>query len=317
MSNDGTHPRIPFRSGGQVSIDDPVRQADRGVQPGPPQPTRSRGLRWWAWTLIAVGAVAVVSIPVVGVLAYVQHSLQETSPDQPFADGPEQTPDAKTPLDCLQRCFALDAADALAVSADDLSSLPITDQLNGVGAFEPSTVAAAAKAGKDWVAMGGDEECAFLPANAPYIVLGPDSTSDDPISWVQTWETDDEVMDLSARSFESTADATAFMRDLHDRVAACPWQDLSVPSAGGADSTLVQISSPAAIDVPDEVAAVGWVREGTPGPRWRSYVWDLQRGNLVVQVRILTDGRILEPQVASFAELMAERLGDLTSTAPR
>jgi hypothetical protein len=101
------------------------------------------------------------------------------------------------------------------------------------------------------------------------------------------------------------------MRDLHERVAACPWQDLDTPTAGGLDSSLVQVTSQAAIDVPSEVAAVGWVREGSPGPRWRSYVWDLQRGNLVVQVRVLTDGRILEQQVATFAELLAERLGHL------
>ena len=67
---------------------------------------------------------------------------------------------------------------------------------------------------------------------------------------------------------------------------------------------------------PDDIAAVGWVREGSPGPRWRSYVWDLQRGNLVVQVRVLTDGRILERDVAGFTELLAERMGNLPAAAP-
>jgi hypothetical protein len=94
-------------------------------------------------------------------------------------------------------------------------------------------------------------------------------------------------------------------------VAACPWQDLKVPSAGGLDTSLIQITAQAAIDVPNDVAAVGWVREGSPGPRWRSYVWDLQRGNLVVQVRVLTDGSVLEENVATFTELVAARLGEL------
>jgi hypothetical protein len=124
------------------------------------------------------------------------------------------------------------------------------------------------------------------------------------------------MMDIAARTFPTTEDASAFMRDLYKRVAACPWQDLKTPAAGGLDTSLVQITAQAAIDVPNEVAAVGWVREGSPGPRWRSYVWDLQRGNLVVQVRVLTDGRILEQHVATFAELIAERLGDLQVPTP-
>jgi hypothetical protein len=40
-------------------------------------------------------------------------------------------------------------------------------------------------------------------------------------------------------------------------------------------------------------------------------VWDLQRGNLVVQVRVLTDGSVLEENVATFTELVAARLGEL------
>jgi hypothetical protein len=106
------------------------------------------------------------------------------------------------------------------------------------------------------------------------------------------------------------------MSDIHQRVAACPWQDLNVPAAGGLDTSLVQITAQAAIDVPSEVAAVGWVREGSPGPRWRSYVWELQRGNLVVQVRVLTDGRIVEEQVVTYAEFIAERLGSLQTATP-
>lgn len=272
---------------------------------------------WWGWTLIAVAVVVVLSIPVLGMFAYAQHSFSETSPDQPFVAGPVQQPDAKSPLECPERCFELDAATLLALSADDVAQLSITDERYRVGEFEPSTVAAVAPdVGEQWLALGGDEECAFLPANAPYIAVGPDSSSEDQISWVQTWETDDEMTDIAARVFPTTADANAFMLDLHERVAACPWQDLNTPSAGGLDSSLVQITSQAAIDVPGEVAAVGWVREGSPGPRWRSYAWDLQRGNLVVQVRVLTDGRILEEQTATFTELIADRLGDLPVTTP-
>ncbi len=282
-----------------------------------PEPAKRRGLPWWGWALIALVGVIAVLLPVLGMFAYVGHSLRETSPDQPFIDGPAQQPDAKVPLVCPQRCFELEAAVLMAVSVEDVSQLSIKDERHGVEAFEQSTVSAVTTgAGEQWLALGGDAECSFLPSNAPYFAAGPGSDSEDPISWVQTWQTGDEVMDISARAFPTTEEAGAFMRDLHKRVADCPWQDMNTPAAGGLDTTLVQISSQAAIVVPHEVAAVGWVREGSPGPRWRSYVWDLQRGNLVVQVRVLTDGRILEQQVATFAELLGERLGSLETTTP-
>jgi hypothetical protein len=280
-----------------------------------PEASKRRGIPWWAWTLIALAAAAVlgfIALMVLGFAAYVNHGLAETSPDQPFLEGPAQRPDANSPLLCSDRCFDIGAAVRLEVTARDLAQLSIDDEVYGVGDLESSTVAeTASSGGEQWLAMGGDAECSFIPSNAPFFPVGPDSASADPISWVQVWETDDEVMDTSSRQFPTTDDASAFMHDLHSRVAACPWQDLKVPSAGGLDTSLIQITAQAAIDVPNDVAAVGWVREGNPGPRWRSYVWDLQRGNLVVRVRMLTDGRILEQDAATFVELVAARLGEL------
>lgn len=284
---------------------------------------KKRGLPWWVWTLIAGSGVAVLvvvgffAMMVIGFTAYVSHSIAETSPDQAFVEGAAQQPTARSPLVCPDQCFEVDDSNLLAVSAADLLALSIDEEVHGVGAFEPSTVAEIApEVGDDWLSVGGDGQCSFVLANAPYIAVGPDSNSTDSINWVQTWKTDAEMTDIAARVFATTDDATAFMRDLHERVASCPWQDLNTPSAGGLDTTLVQITAQAAIDVPEDVAAVGWVREGTPGPRWRSYVWDLQRANLVVQVRVLTDGRILEQDVAEYAELVATRLGQLPHSAP-
>jgi len=279
-----------------------------------PKPRMRLGLGWWV--LIAVGVLAVLSFLAVaglGIFAFVNHSLRETSPDQPFIEGSPQQPDAESPLICPKQCFDITAATLLAVTAEDVAQLSINDEVPDVSGL--STVADVAPAvGEQWLELGGDEECAFIPVNAPYISVGPDSTSPDPVSWVQAWETDAEMTDIAGRVFPSTEEASAFMRDLHDRVTACPWQDMNLPTAGGADTYLVEITPQAAIDVPDEVAAVGWVREGTPGPRWRSYVWDLQRGNLVVQVRVLTDGRILEQDVATYTEILADRLSGLQPT---
>lgn len=283
----------------------------------PSAPGRRR-LPWWAWLLILLASGVVIAIPalvILGMLSYVGHSVSETSPDQPFIQGALQQPQADAPLPCPDQCFAVGDAALLAVSSDDVSMLRIEDVLHDVAAFEPATVAEVAPAvGESWRAAGGDASCAFLPANAPYFAVGSDATSVDPISWVQTWQTGDEVMDIAAREFSSTDEASRFMLDLHNRVASCPWQDMNLPAAGGLGATLVQITPQAAIEVLSEVAAVGWVREGVPGPRWRSYVWDLQRGNLVVQVRVITDGRVLERDVAAFAEIIGARLAQLDPT---
>ncbi len=285
-----------------------------------PVAPKKRGLPWWAWTSIALavaGVVGFITLTVAGFAAYVNHSLAETSPDQPFLEGPPQQPDATTPLPCPERCFDIGVSDLLAVSAADVASLSIEDELHGVGDLGSSTVAEVAPdGGKQWLSVGGDAECSFIPTSAPYFPVGLDSASADPIRWVQVWKTKDEVMDIATRVFPTTDAASAFLHDLHARVAACPWQDLDIPTAGGLDTSLIQITAQAAIDVPNDVAAVGWVREGTPGPRWRAYVWDLQRGNLIVQVRVLTDGRVLEQDVATFVELVATRLGDLQPATP-
>lgn len=285
-----------------------------------PTPAKRRGLPWWGWTLIAAGVLLVIGfvvLPVLGIIAYVKHSLRETSPDQPFIEGAAQQPEAMSPLACPEQCFDIDAASLMVVSEDEVAPLSIRNLLHGFGELEPSTVVAVApEVGERWLEIGGTAECSFVIANAPYIPVEPDSASLDPITWVQTWETEDEMMDIAARAFPTTEDASAFMRDIHARVAACPWQDLDIPVANGLDTSLVQITAQAAIEVPSEVAAVGWVREGEPGPRWRSYVWDLQRGNLVVQVRVLTDGAILEEDAGASAELMAERLSALEPTLP-
>ncbi len=284
-------------------------------------PPTKRGLPLWGWALIAGSGVVVLAVVgfivvmVIGFTSYVTHSLEETSPDQAFIQGPPQQPVALVPVQCPEACLELDDASDLAVSAADLSVLSIEDEVYAVGDLEALTVGEVApEVGAGWLEIGGDQQCSFVLSNAPYFAVGSDNTSADPILWVQTWETDFEMTDIAAREFPTTDDATAFMRDLHSRVAACPWQDLDIPSAGGLDTTLVQITAQAAIDVPQEVAAVGWVREGTPGPRWRSYVWDLQRGNLVVQVRVLTDGRILEQDVAEYVELIAGRMGELPTS---
>ncbi|MCS5496558.1 hypothetical protein NY547_04805 [Cnuibacter physcomitrellae] len=277
----------------------------------------NRGLPWWMWTLVVLAIAGFVALMVRGVSAYVHHSVAETSPEQQLLEGPTQQPDAIAPLQCPESCLDLSASARLGVSADDVVPLSIDDDRYGAGDLESATVADVAQAvGEEWLAVGGEAQCSFVPTNAPYFPTGPDSTSTDPISWVQVWQTGDEVMDISSRQFPSTEDASAFLHDLHTRVAACPSQDLNVPSAGGLDSSLVQITAQSAIEVPDDVAAVGWVREGAPGPRWRSYVWDLQRGNLIVQVRVLTDGRVLEQDVATFTHLVAVRLSDLEPVTP-
>jgi len=262
----------------------------------------------WA---VAVGVI-LLTLFVAGFLAYVRHSLAETSPDQPFLSGAPQNPDALRPLVCGEPCFGVDTAYGMAVTRGDISMLAVTDLVNDVGESAPRAVAETdpgAVAG--WIDMGGTSECAFIPSSAPYIAAEPDASSRDMLVWMQTWTAGNEVMDLSARVFTTSEDASAFMHDVHARVAGCPWVNTNIPTQAGLDTVLVQVTAQAAIDVPDEVAAVGWVREGQPGDAWRSYVWDLQRGNLVVQARVITDGRVTEPQVAEFSEGLAQRLTSL------
>ncbi|MBO9627608.1 MAG: hypothetical protein J7484_14705 [Microbacterium sp.] len=279
--------------------------------------TPRRGLAWWGWLLIGLGAAAVLAVIAyialigIGLSAYVNHSIAETSPDQPFLIGDPQDPVATAPLSCPSGCFDTTAFDEMAVDAADVAPLGPLEETDAPGSIDPGTVAQLVElTAETWTKQGGDAECAFVPSNAPYIAArtAPDADSTDPLVWVQVWRSEAEVLDISGRVFPSSDNAEGYLQDLHERVAACPWQDMEGVPAPGGDTSLVQITAQAAIPVPDDVAAVGWTREGTPGARWRAYVWDLQRGNVVLRVRVLTDGRILEQQVADFAATMAARL---------
>ena len=66
------------------------------------------------------------------------------------------------------------------------------------------------------------------------------------------------------------------------------------------------VSLAPALDLPETVAAAGWVEES---PFGRYYVWDLQRANIVVRTTVFTDGLITQEQADTFNETLATTLG--------
>jgi hypothetical protein len=115
------------------------------------------------------------------------------------------------------------------------------------------------------------------------------------------------LLDQSVRIFDDSAAASTHLNRLAASIAGCE----SVEFGPVDDRYVAHVSAAPALALPDRIAAAGWVRTGVPGLRWRVYVFDLQHANLVVRLRLFTDGTIREEDFRAFVEGSAVTLGGL------
>lgn len=192
--------------------------------------------------------------------------------------------------------------------------LGLTDATFAYGTYGPTTVGEM-YAGFEaaWTRnAGAPDACFFAPTNAP--VSGrPDSSladSTDVVEFIGTHEDSGRwnTLDQAVRVFPDSAAASDYMADLSAAVEDCEQVSYDAP-----DRYVAEVSPEAALRLPDSVAGVGWVRTGDPGVRWRAHVIDLQRGNIVVRTRLLTDGSIDDIHFRTWVEGYSLIL---SSTAP-
>jgi hypothetical protein len=105
-----------------------------------------------------------------------------------------------------------------------------------------------------------------------------------------------------ARVFPDTATATGYMAALDAGLGACTaYADMN-------GSTTEIVTRQAAIDVPESVAALGWVREPL-STNDRFYVMDLQRANIVIRTVGYNDGTYTDELWREFMVDAAAQLG--------
>jgi len=108
----------------------------------------------------------------------------------------------------------------------------------------------------------------------------------------------------TARAFASSAEATAYMKQLDSELNQCT---IYSTESGTALPLTTKVSRSPALVVPASVAAIGWV-EVSPGTRY--YAIDVQRGNLVVRSTLTSFEGMTEQDFRELITITASRLGE-------
>jgi len=280
----------------------------------PASPVRKR--HPWRNLLIVLAVLVLVTLIIVGVTGltiFLTQALGGRAPDQPLVTGEAASPHAATPLECPDVCFTDDSVEDAIALETTFARLGTRDATFPAGTYDP--VSAGDLYRRDaagWESYNGTpDSCFFGPTSSPYgASLDPaNGEVEDLVHFVGTHEnvTRTNLVDQSVRVFADSATAVAFMEELSAQIADCPVIEIGPPG----DRYTAEITAAPALDVDDSIAAIGWVRTGDPGPRWRSYTMDLQRSNLVVRMRLLTDGSLTEEEFRAFAVDYGEQLAGL------
>lgn len=260
--------------------------------------------------LAGLGVVAGIVAGLTFVVELGVDALRPKAPDQPLVEGEPGSSVAVDPLECAGPCFDESSIPALTADAQMFARLGLGEETAPPGTYDPTTAGQLAREGNQyWESYGGEpDECFFAPTSAP--ILAADESagieSADAVHFLGTYEdiVFVDMMEQSARVFPDSASASAYLAALATAIRSCDRVEIG-PSDDRYSAT---ITPTPALSLPNEVAAIGWVREGLPGARWRAYTIDLLRGNVVVRVRLLTDGAVTEQQYRNTVELYAKQL---------
>jgi len=246
---------------------------------------------------------------VVGVIDVVEDQTSDLAiPDiQPLIEGEPGSPVAVAPIECPDRCFT--GADVGSTILDDSAYLEIglPDNQEPFGTYENSSPQKEfAVTSADWRTREGTPESCFVTyLSSPVARPLADSpgVTDDTIHFTGGHTNADEYSWLyeSVRVFSSGAAAAEHMATLDGLLAGCDGYQIG----SGEDYWSAKVTRAPALEVPDSVAAVGWVEDSGFA---RYYSHDLQRGNLVVRVAVTSDGEISEAQFREFAAQVALQL---------
>ena len=262
----------------------------------------------WVIPVIAMGTVVAVSMlsalffgfsSMLDALSSDQHvtegAAEGADEDQPLVEGAASSPSAVSPILCPDECYNPESVRLLTMGDADFRKLGV-DQVAVVPPdYAPTMVGTIyTKESESWTSSGGSPDgCFFFQTSAAYgptmdSALGSD---DDEVYYLGTHAGDRAAFaDQSVRLFESTEAASAYLAELQGVIDGCSQVEI-----GPADDRFSAVITPApALDLPDTIAAVGWVHTADPGTRWRAYVFDVQAANAVVRIRLVTDGSISE-----------------------
>ena len=265
--------------------------------------------RWLPWVII--GGVLVVLVALAMLVSVAVGIVQSRlAPDQPLLTGEQASGIAAQPLECSGSCFDSEDIPSTQIGLEDVAEFGIDATPFPWGTYDSITAGALKRQSlANWTGSdSGPDSCFFVPTNAP-LSFSDNEESEDLIDWTGTLANAEKsnALDQSVRFFADSTTASEYLVELRSHVEDCD----SVSTGSGRNFYSADVSPAPELDLPDSVTGIGWIRTGDPGLRWRSYVVDLQRGNLVVRTRLLTDGSIREAEFRQLVEDLAVQLEEI------
>ncbi|NYF10458.1 hypothetical protein HDC94_001614 [Leifsonia sp. AK011] len=233
--------------------------------------------------------------------------------DLPLVPGEPGPSTAVAPLECPEQCFTSAALDRILLDSSTYRTLGVGSEGEYTDDEYATTTAdqeflELASYWKD--EASSPDQCFFATLWSPIsdTVDSRPESPDDLVRYHTAWYSESEYSTLthSTRLFTTTAGATGHMTALRDHVGTCTSYAL-----GGDEAYWEATVTPMpAVDLPDSIAAVGWVEQESYGSR--VYVADLQRGNLVVRVNLYTEQEISEEAFRDYLVAASEHLAKIT-----
>jgi hypothetical protein len=290
------------------------------VYPASREPKRLSG---GAVALIVTGSVLAVLLIVGGLVvalalaaSTVSETLDESAPgwrgDLPLVSGEPGASTPLAPVDCPDPCFSeVSVAKTLASSAN-LKALGTPDTTEEWGTYSTSNPATDWRyATEQWLDYKlGPDRCFFEILGSPVVssyTTRPKNTTDT-IHFIGSFANSSETTTVSQslRLFQTSELAEEHMESLAGAISGCS----SFKDDAGSTSF---VSAAPAISVPDSVAAVGWREDSEDWNRY--YVFDVQRGNMVLRTMIWSSGDVTERDFRKFIEATATQLSEIEPTS--
>jgi hypothetical protein len=272
------------------------------------------------WVGISIVSGIVIASLIGGIGTAIQNSTRTpappysapvVTPDPPdngpseLAQGDPGSPLAVLPLNCAAACFGETEVAAAMLSAHDFGAaeVPFTHPVAG----GTTALDAQPLEWETWDDSGISPGQCFVTWSTLPIVEGDGIpvASDYVAPMTEQAGDGDTLLTQSVRLFADTDSAESYMAALYAGLAACPdWKTVG----NGVERPVYLAPS---LRTPDSVASFGFVVE--PQKEDRRFVFDLQRGNMVIRSVLVTDDRYGDQL---FRTLMREQADAMAALVP-
>jgi hypothetical protein len=286
----------------------PAAQPTPAGRPQLPAPRKSRTGLIVAGALVAILLVGGLLVGAVVALVNVIGNFPQAPIAHEPIDGAPGPTVAAEPMQCPDHCFTADAAPSTIPPGAELDAIgltKLTETWGGEASLQEAYDATATSWRQD---RGTPTACFDVYSAAPMAAaLGsPPGPTEDVIKFLGSHSnrSGHSIMYQTVRIFPTSQGAVEHLAGLDEQLQRCSAYDVTVNGVLRSSS----VTRAAAVQLPDSVAAVGWVETSSRG---NYFAFDLQRSNMVVRTYLITDGQVSESQFRALITNLAVRVSKL------